>query len=259
MENVKVTRSINISNVVVTPDNIREIATILYEEYKKNSASDDGKNRWKYDIAFTLKSADGIQYQAEDIDVFNRSGLIYTRKITAIDMSYSCTGKEYIDVKLLHSYYDEYYMRNSIEIKGLGETWTNGMLENIKIAISSWKKQAIWPKMIKIPCSILLGLFFGWAAVKFIIEKNITISDKQESAYIYLVCLIAIAGYFLGNHIFKNILRLFPSVELLTGPPHAQCEKIKRTKVAGLLAAYSAPFIVAIIIGILKRFFGLNE
>jgi|GEM_PF-5949461 len=63
-DTMKISKKLEISGVVVKPDNIRELAKKVYEECGSDKESEH-KN-----INFILRGIDETQYEREDIEIF---------------------------------------------------------------------------------------------------------------------------------------------------------------------------------------------
>lgn len=79
---MKISKELNITGVIIKPSDIRELAKKVYEEYESDNESDRKR------INFILKGNDETQYESEDIEIFSDRGILDTRRIIGIEMTY---------------------------------------------------------------------------------------------------------------------------------------------------------------------------
>ena len=78
---MKILKKLKISKVIIKPENIREMAEIVYKAY-----SQDLEKNQHTSLKFILKSYDNTQYESEDMDIFSDGGILDSRRIIAIEM-----------------------------------------------------------------------------------------------------------------------------------------------------------------------------
>jgi hypothetical protein len=256
-----------ISGVVVTPANIWELANRINDEYKKDIENCNEGEKSRLRIAFILNSFDGTQYESQDITMLSADGILSTRKIISVEISYRVTFMDKsINVRLFHSSQKSRY--NSVQIKGCDEVWTNGVLTSIKEIITTWKKQNPRYKKYRTPLVCFGAITIGWSLrsiLYFIGETlrkitHINISVSNETLQLLkstspLLTLLDYAAYF-GLGLFaitaalNKIDDLFPDVEFLTGPEHMQTESLKRKRLYKIITVVILPLLIAILIRI---------
>ena len=236
---VKITKELNISKVVITPENIRELAEKVIQEYNRDP-QDDSKS-----ISFILTSLDNTQYTGKDIEIFSEGGYIYNKKIVRIEMNYwNHTKDKVIFINLEHD-----SNQNKIKIWGHDEIWTEGILGAIKSITSNWKKQENWIYKYQWP----FGIFFSYGFGLFFTNLFSLYSNKKllppfdfEDILLYLF-----VGYFPTSFIILKIKNLYPLVEFKIGPEHLQKESEKRRKLYLLITLCITPILVSIIFKLL--------
>lgn len=245
-DTMKISKELKISGVVVKPANIRELAKKVYEEYGSDKES-DGKN-----INFILRGIDGTQYESEDIEVFSDGGILDTRRIVAVEMTYSnYTDDKRISIKLEHDIKD-YGWRNVIFVSGPDEVWVNGVIKHFEDAIVNWEKQVNWPYKyswlltiifaigINFPCSNILNFIIHLIKP----ESSVTLGPLFFSFFM--------VGLLLALYIVDKLKELYPVVELRIGPEHTQLEVKRRRKLYAVISIVVIPLVISLIIELIK-------
>lgn len=156
--NLKIRKKLKISEVIIKPENIREIAEIVYKEYSQ----DLEKNNQHPSLTFILISSDNTQYESEDVDVFLEGGILDSRIIIAIEMEYhNYSEDKRIFIDLEHTTSKWGSMGNEVTISGCDEIWANGVLKSIENCVSNWKKQETWSYKYKWPLTIIFAIGIG--------------------------------------------------------------------------------------------------
>jgi len=73
--NVKIIKRLKISEVIVKPENIRELAEKVYKEY--NQYLETNKH---ISVEFILNDPDGTQYESENTEIFSNGGILDTSR-----------------------------------------------------------------------------------------------------------------------------------------------------------------------------------
>jgi len=234
---MKISKELKITGFIIKTNNIRELAQKMHEEYKKDT--DSGHKS----INFILKGADGTQYESDDIKIFSQNGILDTRRIIGIEMSYfNYTNDKRILIILRHTVRD-YEWKNYISVSGLDELWVNGVIKSFEDIISNWEKQVNWPHKYSWPLMIVFAVGIGLLYLNFLdfiftyVIIIHPISSKPEwlielrPFFIFLYYASGILwGMWPASYIVDKLKELYPIVELITGPEYAQVEVRKRKK-----------------------------
>ena len=254
--NMKILKKLKISEVIIKPENIREIAEIVYKEY-----SQDLEKNQHLSLKFILKSYDNTQYESEDMDIFSDGGIIDSRRIIAIEMEYHNYSKDkrlFIDLEHTTG---KWSRGNEVIISGCDEIWANGVLKSIENSVSNWKKQETWPYRYKWPLTIIFAIGIGLLYLNlldFIMSYVIVIppmSPKPQwaiefrSLFIFIYYLTGcMCGLWPASYIVDKICKLYPCVEFILGPEHFHIEEKRRAKLYKTISIGVIPLVISIII-----------
>ena len=261
---MKIVKSASIRGVVITPQNIKELAQVVFNEYERDYAGADERGRLYLNLRFTLNSADGVQYEDNNMSLFLDDGILNTRKIMSIELWYhSAKDDKIISVGIFHSENPD--SSNVVRISGHDEGWVNGIFTKLQEVVGNFKVQTL----LSFVQFSLLGLLFvscfiigSWMLAPVLgnlVTRVISFTgEAQKSATIGTIVLIfrsiGIALSMMGGfELAKKIDALYPNVELLVGPQHRQVEAIRRRRLYGLLAIWIIPSVLAIALGIIFR------
>ena len=254
--NMKILKKLKISEVIIKPENIREIAEIVYKEY-----SQDLEKNQHLSLKFILKSYDNTQYESEDMDIFSDGGILDSRRIIAIEMechNYSKDKRLFIDLEHTAG---KWSRGNEVMISGCDEMWANGVLKSIENSVSNWKKQETWPYKYKWPLTIIFAIGIGLLYLNlsdFIFSYVIVISPMSpkpqwaiEFRPLFIFSYYS-TGFILGlwpaSSIVDKICKLYPCVEFILGPEHFHIEEKRRAKLYKTISMGVIPLVISIII-----------
>ena len=235
---MKILKELKISKVIIKPENIREMAEIVYKAY-----SQDLEKNQHTSLKFILKSYDNTQYESEDMDIFSDGGILDSRRIIAIEMEYH----NYSEDKRLFIYLEhtagKWRRGNEVIISGCDEMWADGVLKSIEDSVSNWKKQETWPYKYKRPLTIIFAIGIGLLYLNlldFIFSYVIVISSMSpepqwaiEFHHLFIfICYSTgfICGLLPASSIVDKICKLYPRVEFILGPEHFHIEEKRRAK-----------------------------
>ncbi|MFS4492030.1 hypothetical protein [Maribacter sp. 2308TA10-17] len=85
-----------------------------------------------------------------------------------------------------------------------------------------------------------IGFFAGFA---FVQNGSFSTSNNQNSIFIYLIPIVAMAGYFASKFVYQNLIKNFPKEEPLS-------KKLQRYQIANIFkyALLEGPAILALVI-----------
>ncbi|HUW10170.1 MAG TPA: hypothetical protein VM537_10600 [Anaerolineae bacterium] len=249
---VRTHRSSEVTGVVITADNIRELASHLAQQQSPDPAHTDQDT-----VTFTLRCADGTKFTADHLGLLQEGGRLDTRRIVGIDLSYenqrSC---RHFDISLQHGG-GRHSSYNSMTVSGTDETWVDGNIQWFNDCVSNWRKQATWPheyySLLLAGLSVaffvplagivaLVMLLFGWPT-----EDTHEIIKLGYSAGGALI-IVGIA-----HSVVTWLQTSYPKVELAVGPEHHQFEKARRKKIRSIIGLAVAPLVFSLLAGLLLR------
>ncbi|KUK04518.1 MAG: hypothetical protein PWR26_1283 [Methanosarcinales archaeon] len=237
---MKISKELNITGVIIKPSDIRELAKKVYEEYESDNESDRKR------INFILKGNDETQYESEDIEIFSDRGILDTRRIIGIEMTYfNYSNNKRISIKLDHTVRD-YGWGNSISVSGSNELWVNGIIKNFEGIISNWEKQVILPHKYGWFLAIIFMIIFvggiGLLCLNFLSKLEWSIAFGFSFGI----------SFWLASYLVDELKKLYPIVELRTGPEHTQVEAKKRRKVYAIISIGVIPLIISLVVELIK-------
>jgi len=235
-----VSKKLNITNLIIKTDNIRELAQKIYEEYEKDADSD------RKSINFILRGVDGTQYESDNKEIFSHNGILDTRRIIEIEMRYTnYTNDKRIYIQLSHTV-EDYKWANYILVSGSDELWVNGVIKSFEDIISNWEKQVNWPHkyswLLIMVFAVGIGLSFASLALNLLYFISTDVIITTASVF----------GLSLAWYIVNKLKELYPVVELRTGPEYAQVEVRKRKKLYIIISIVVIPLVIALIIELIK-------
>ncbi len=257
---------IEISGRVITIDAIKKLANVIENEYSesmtKSKPSEKQARASKSSFPevvhvllpptkkYILKSADKTQYEDDDSHIFAEKGRLYDKRIVAIEMDFSDRENDKnISVKLEHGNVSS-DISNVITVSGKDEIWANGVHRTLENLIKDCKEQ---PKFTPFRRAVLLltlsPIFAALFTETIIILSKLAVSGAvwDISAWSFLFFWIFIIGLWFVTPLVKRIEKLYPSVELVTGPEHMRIEESGRKKLWTLIAYYVIPFVFLVI------------
>jgi hypothetical protein len=207
---------------VVTTTNIRELAGLLYREYEHDlTDTEKGLRSSKSEFRIRLSRSDNRSYEYVSVDVLAQGGVLEKRRIIEIGMTYSDReGQRDIAVNLKHGN----YTMNGIAVSGTNENWVDALIHQVTDCVKAWKRQPIWARSWYLwLCGIFPAIGFGLMFVN-LFPNFFNIALAKAVAFEF--------GFIASFPLLVLIRRLYPSVELLTGPHHSQTEVIFRGRLA---------------------------
>jgi hypothetical protein len=243
---MKISKLIPILNVVVTPNNILDLAIKSYEEFKKSDASHK-------DYTLTLCCSNSTQYDFRNNEFDTQEILkkLQDKRVVEVDINYDDFGKQrYLRIQLEHST----YRSGSIKVTADDEMWVNAIVETLHDLILTWKKQQrlvfLYSPWFYIGSFILIILSLEYL-LSFIPSFGGASLNSVLFRIFESVCLIVAFSYPIFSGV-SSLKELYPIVELSNGPEHLQEEAIKRSKITNIMSLYFLPCILAILVGIIQ-------
>lgn len=248
---MKIERNLYVSNVRIKPDNFRKIASLIMNEYHKDLSL---KPEHHIDFDIELETNNEIKYQNSDLSIFD---IMKDHIIIKVYINYGSWRDRRIYVRLYHSHND--FNSSSITISGNDEKWVNGITKSMEDIIGTWEKQPTWPKKYERRLGFLFAVFMSLlllAIIRFFFQFVPT--NKLTSIFGYLTFYFFVIGIIIflnvGSRLSIKISKLFPGVEFITGEDYQNALIRKRKQLSQLFIMGIFPFVIAIIIEILKFF-----
>lgn len=229
------------NNRCITPEIIRELATIIQDEV--NSLSE--KESENVYIVYSVDIIDDASYESQSKEIYEAS-IIKSRAMKKVVMRFNtASNSKNIEVQIVHSVEND-QSDNFILVSGDDSNWVNGILARIHKVISSAQPQ---PKYFD---QFVALFFWGFIFIPNIVYFRLCYKWIQnlENDLIRIFFLIGapILLFVASGKISEYIKGLYPSIELQTGPEYLQIPKRKRRIISLLLVVIICPIIIDIIV-----------
>lgn len=226
----------------ITPKIVRNLSSILEQEVKE--ASDKNEYYILYSVD-TQKSS----YESQSTIIFNEDQTIENQIVKKINMRfYTLDYSKNIEIQIVHSLKDEKF-ENFIMVSGDESTWVNGILGRLSDILNDAENQSKFYFQYG-----GLVLFAVW--LLFIIECfRLFTFDKINSTLAQFLMLGIPLTMMLGAFKLHDYLeKVWPSIELQTGPNHFQFASQKRSKIKWLMATILIPILLAVLYDVIKNY-----
>ena len=258
---VQVHLTIQIWQVVVTRDDVWELAQRLWQTYTRASSTGNDAS-----LEVVVLTADGAQYESSDLTLLEEGGVLDRRTPTGIDIEYRDTSqKRRITISMRRQ--NLWGMRHSeARVTGTDETWVRGTAAWIDDHVRRWKKQTDWPRRYRTVLTTGIAAAFGILfarALQLAFAYAITLQLIPAAPELphTLPSLALAISYFSGfavmlgpaTSIVARIQALYPPVELAMGPEHLRAENAKRTQLYKLMLWVVAPLVIGLVVECITR------
>jgi hypothetical protein len=274
------TRTLKISNRIITSQDIRRLFTDLENEInrldaitneqldrklseeKYNKYSDQEKEREKRYLKnwiskkLKVKATDNSIYEGHSNEILAPGGILDSKQISSIDFDFTDRNHNAsIAINLRHTNSDSW---NEVRVQGTDSLWVNGIIQKIENFLESLEPQPTWARKysfvltiffdicIAIVASAILMKVILFLGKHFPLDSN---SQKLSLGFSRATIFIMMLGVFSypASALTDRIKGLWPLVELQTGRDHNQAEKQKRKTVGLVFTLIILPTIFTII------------
>jgi hypothetical protein len=251
MNVIREKRKLNFSSKRITPEIIRNIASIIDQESSQYTRQEKKQSF----ISFSVDATDNSSYESQSRQIFNENMIIDKKVLHRINMRFNTVDfSKNIEVQLLHFEKDE-NKENYILVSGEDSNWVNGCIARLSEAIElaqiqpnvSIKLRILWWVLV-ISLNVLIYRL-GAPILKLDPPGNSGIITFFKTIYLFVPILSTMAFY---NRAEDFINKLYPCIELQTGPQYLQIEKIKRAKLINFFLIIVVPILLAVLYDVLK-------
>lgn len=252
----KVRKFINLSYVIITPQNIRELSELIEKQCHRDLEDRRGQH---FKLRYILEDLDNTTFEAENSQALSKGGILDTRKIISVKIDYyNYSQGSGINVRLEHDPVSE--STNKITIDGYEEILANGLFQSFEEKVSRWKKQPRWPRKYYQVLSFLSGFAVGLLAVNIydILLRNfggVLTTEPSRLLVAGLTTLVGVgagAGALAAPYVVQKVFKLYPIVEFATGPQHLRREENRRRTLYKIAAIVIIPIILGLLFNFLK-------
>jgi hypothetical protein len=262
MSSIKIDKSFNVSNVVVTPEAVRALVKII-DEAKKGlpKPKEYSYVRFSYEVT----ASDGSRYSSETPELFK---LLDTKQIERVAIQLWDSGNDAgIDVDLFQGNFASSSVLNRIRVMGTDSTWVSGTSDKLRVAVSEFRKQDAWPRAYQEWLLIISALIFGRIAFRIgsyvfthIIRIVVTIPFLEivpgnEWLLMLLRWLwIFLLGIPFALPLVTYLTELWPSVEFRMGYDWQQLLGERKKRLVWFCTAVILPLLVSVAYDVLKHY-----
>jgi len=258
---VQVHLTIKIWKVVVTRDDVWELAERLWQTYSLASSIGNDAS-----LEVLVLTADGAQYESSDLTLLEEGGVLDRRTPTGIDIEYrDPSQKRRITISLRRQHLWG-IGHSEARVTGTDETWVRGTAACIDEHVRRWKKQTDWPRRYRTVLTAGIAAAFGilfaravqlaiaYAIMLQLIPNPPELPDALRSLALVISYLSGFA-LMLGpaTSIVSRIQALYPPVELAMGPEHLRAENAKRTQLRRLMLWVVVPLVIGLVVECIIR------
>lgn len=258
MSTVKETRRFRFTNVIVKPDDIRDLARIMTKAAEP-SAKEDQR------LSFVVVADDDSQYDASTPEVFAKGGILEAKQVQSINLSFSDYVKDSrISINVTHGSLGRGW--NEIVVAGTDSTWVNGVTRQFEEAVSGYEKQVSWPKKIEWPLRILTALGIGraWDATESFVLFHIVHIQPITPRPTWAVSLDPFfpliqwsLNFFMGIWpsilLTQKLIELWPPVELRMGREWSQVYRKRRERLWLVVSVGVIPLLLSFLYDLFKN------
>jgi len=234
---MKEKREAEIRGKIIKPEDIRRFAKLI-DEICREFIKDISAKGLHYNLSFNIETVDGITYSSDSTSIFDPGGLLDSKIIKQVNMSFSSyRPSASAEIRILDSRHSGW--GNSVEVSGSDSTWVSGIFGRLIDSLNSCIRQGLLGTKFKWPISILSSILIGLALVGVInIILNYVSNSSNYLSYWFSIVLIGLAGI-----ITMGVEKLWPEVEIISGAEKAQAS----SKLKAFLYLIVLPIIVALV------------
>lgn len=263
---IRENRIINIENRIFTLENIRELAEILYKEYKE----EEGGLVQSKMLDFSVKCFEPASFESSDLSIFASDSIINKKRVESVKLFLDIGNKKKrIHIRLNHGWHPDSESRQSdsdFEVSGDDPFWVSGVAEKINTVINSFEVQETFllknKKVIRRMLT-LAGMISSVFVLDYYADKEIKLEGgywvygfQSLENFIGLLMSTFIMGaipmLIASSVLFSYSYKLWPTIELRIGPEHSYIEKKRRKITYFFITAFILPIILALVMEVLS-------
>lgn len=233
---------------IITPHTIRSFSDIIEKEISSLSPSEESDHY----IMYSVDATDNTSFESQSNDIFKENQIIENRVIRKVNMRfYTKDNSKSIEVQLLHLINDE-NSENYISVSGDEPNWVNGVLSRLSQILDNTENQSKFTAKFS-------GYFLFILFILANIEYYRLVLDKLGKTPYEIVAFIYVLGFPIATligaiQLNTYISKLWPDIELQTGPTYLQSAVTKRNKIQWVMASIILPILLTVIYDVSKSF-----
>jgi hypothetical protein len=241
-------RRLSFNLKIITPQTIRSFSDIIEKEISSLSPSEESDCY----IMYSVDATDNTSFESQSNDIFKENQIIENRVIRKVNMRfYTKNNSKNIEVQLIHLINDE-NSENYISVSGDEPNWVNGVLSRLSQILDNTQNQSKFTVQFS-------GYFLSILFILANVEYFRLIFDKLGKTPYEIVAFINVLGFpiatFIGAiQLNSYIKKLWPDIELQTGPMYLQFAATKRNKMQWVMVSIILPILLTVIYDMTKSF-----
>jgi hypothetical protein len=197
---------------------------------------------------YSVDATDNTSFESQSNEIFAENQIIENRVVRKVVMRfYTKDNSKNIEVQMMHLINDE-NSENFISVSGDEPNWVNGVLSRLSEIINNAESQSKFKDRFS---DWLISAILILINVEYFRLVHFEKTQYELVATLYVIgvpMLSACAAFWLHGYIGK----LWPSIELQTGPEYLQLATKKRNNMKWLMATIVFPILLAIIYDVVK-------
>jgi len=241
-------RRLSFNLKIITPQTIRSFSDIIEKEISSLSPNEGSD----YYIMYSVDATDNTSFESQSSDIFKENQIIENRVIRKVNMRfYTKNNSKNIEIQLIHLMNDE-NSENYISVSGDEPNWVNGVLSRLSQILDNTENQSKFTVQFS---GYFLFVLFILANVEYfrLVFDKLGKTPYEFVNYIY-VFGFPFATFFGAIQLNSYVNKLWPDVELQTGPIHLQSATTKRNKMQWVMVSIILPILLTVIYDITKSF-----
>lgn len=249
---IRENRNVRIYEKVITLDNVRELARMVWKEYNE----DKNEKEKQFEIAVICE--DDTSFKSDSLEILDKERVINIRRVICIKIYYKSGNNRKIEIELRHGN-DE--GGSFLNVTGDEEMWVTGILGSLKDRIRYYKSQDsfILKNLILVRIAFFASGTYCTGPLVDLINSDIknyipywkTAIQSTDSFFSSLTGALILGGLVLGllisEAIIKKSRQLWPSIEMQIGPEHRMTEKKRRWNLFVITTVLIIPIILSLI------------
>lgn len=230
----------------ITPNIVRAFSDIIENEITELKTEKNAK----YYILYSVDATDNTSFESQSNEIFKENQIIETRNVRKIVMRfYTLDNSKNIEIQIVHSIENE-SSENFILVSGDYPNWVNGILKRLSEIIELAEIQPRFKNNIDY-LSFFTFILFNTVYFRLIFnffEKKIT----NQWIIMFLILGVPFLSILFFVKLNESLKKLWPSIELQTGPNYLQKSKTNRNKAQLIVMSIILPLILALVYDLVK-------
>lgn len=204
--------------------------------------------------AIALVSDDNLQYNFSSGDIEEAIGILTNKRITEFELNFiEKVSETRYTVKLRQS--GSISDKGYVLLEGNDINWINASMKGMEDVLTACKNQSVFIRKNRIPIivSIIAILsFFLLNLIEIFIKTEVSfpkiVGNIFRDDLIYYIILFVMVTATPSFLIYKWLRKLYPSIEIQTGPLSGKIQKEKRNKLVLIVLILIVPVVISVLL-----------